>query len=77
MTNANISASMPVESESLQAELQAAFARIAGVPAGRTLIDDLSTQQWLEDVNHNVAVGSTEHSDEELDAADDEVREIA
>ncbi|WP_370045440.1 MULTISPECIES: hypothetical protein [Salipiger] len=77
MAKQHTSASLPVESDSMQAEFQAAFARMAVVPAGRTLIDEISEELWLEEVTANIAAGSAAHCADELDDADAPVKEIA
>lgn len=77
MANTQNSAALPVGSDSIQTILEAAFARIAEVPAGRTLFDEMASELWLNDIAENPAVGSTEHEDEELDNCDTEVKQIA
>lgn len=77
MAKAHTSASLPVESDSIQAELKAAFARIADVPAGRTLFDEITSEQWLEEISGNIAAGSVANDDRELDNADAEIKAIA
>jgi len=76
MTDDNKGAALPVESNTIHAELQAAFARIAEVPAGRTLVDEISSKEWFEGVQGCIEAGSFEHEDD-LHDADAEVKKIA
>ncbi|MBY5974040.1 hypothetical protein KUV28_16890 [Ferrimonas balearica] len=70
--------SLPVMSDSTQAELMAALARVADVPAGRTLIDEMSDALWAEeDFDYQIEAGSVEHVDRDLDMADAEFKQIA
>lgn len=72
-----VSATLPVESTTIQAELKSAFARIDSVPAGKTLVDQISKDLWGSGVEDNIAAGSDDNSSDELDYADQEVQDIA
>lgn len=58
MADETKTASLPVMNESIQAELQAAFARIQSVPASRTLIDLVDADLWLNGVDGPIEAGS-------------------
>lgn len=63
----------PVVSPDLHASFLAALARIEAVPAGKTLIDSISDEDWLDagvaDWNICVASESAEEADE-MDSCD-------
>lgn len=66
-------AKMPVESSDLHASILAAFARIESVPTGKTLIDAISDEDWLETdyQGWNLNVGSNSINDaDEADSSD-------
>lgn len=77
MADNNMSAKLPVESPSIQAELQAAFARIASVPAGRTLVDSVSSELWGDGDLFGIEAGCLANNPDELDASDEVEKRIA
>lgn len=77
MSDINKGASLPVESSSIKAELQAAFARIAEIPARETLVDVISSELWMSGVQGCIEAGDTSHDGHDLDLVDQEVKEIA
>lgn len=70
-------AALPVESATLDAELKAALERIAMVPVGRTLVDDVDSELWHSGVDGNIEAGSAELGSDELDDADAPAQQIA
>lgn len=62
-------AALPVESMNVQAEFQSAFARALEVPEGRTLIDDISDDDWLADEGAQIEAGAA-GDDKDLHNAD-------
>ncbi len=77
MADNTMGATLPVESSSIQAELQAAFARIASVPAGRTLVDSISSELWNDGDMNGIEAGGTTSDPDELDSSDSQVQRIA
>jgi len=55
-------------------ELHAAFARIASVPADRTLLDEIDSEHWNDSVDGSIEVGAMTHEDHDLDMADAPVK---
>lgn len=72
MANNDKGASLPVESPSIQAELQAAFVRIADVPAGSTLVDQIDSDLWNNGVLGSIEAGNPSTDSDELDSVDAE-----
>lgn len=81
MTN-NVQTNTLMESQDVKATLLAAIARIESIPAGKTLIDNISDQEWMDDSVGcwNICAGSQpihEQSDDELDDSDKQVVYVA
>ena len=68
-----------VESNDSKASILAAIARVEAVPAGRTLIDEIDDQEWLDDGSASLIIeaGSDATGDcDELDDSDKEVVQV-
>ena len=81
MTN-DVTTNALMESSDVKATLLAAIARIESVPAGKTLIDEISDEDWLDKsvAEWNIEAGSDcdgAGSSEELDNVDKEVVQVA
>lgn len=78
----SVNTSALMESSDMKATLLAAIARIESVPAGRTLIDCISNEDWLDDsvadwkIEAGLEVVSGK-SAEELDSADAKGMQVA
>lgn len=77
MADETMTASLPVMSETLQAELHAAIARIQQVAAKRTLIDMVDSNLWASGVDGSIEAGSDQSDDYALDSCDEPQRLIA
>ena len=81
MTN-DFAPSALMESSDIKATLLAAIARIESVPVGKTLIDEISDAEWLDDcvATWHIELGSESlgnESADELDLVDKEVVQVA
>lgn len=65
-------AQTPVSVEDPREQFRLAFARIAAVPMGETMIDRISDEEWLgnEIEDANICAGSDIFADDELDSSD-------
>lgn len=70
MADETKTASLPVMNDSIQAELQAAFARIQNIPASRTLIDSVDSDLWMAGIIGSIEAGCADNDDEALDNCD-------
>lgn len=77
MTN-DVATNALMESSDVKATVLAAIARIESVPAGTTLIDEISDQDWLDDTvaDWKIEAGNANNS-EELDFVDKEIVRVA
>lgn len=72
-------ATLPVaSSNTVDAELQAALARVAAVPSGATMLDAISSEDWAAGVGDEaIESGSAASSADELDGVDAHEKFIA
>ncbi|SDF77260.1 hypothetical protein SAMN04488117_10786 [Celeribacter baekdonensis] len=68
-----------MESSDAKASILAAIARIESVPAGKTLIDEISDEDWCDKsvAEWNFSAGSEIETADELDECDKEIMHVA
>lgn len=78
MADEHNTVTLPVESTDNQTELMAAFARISEVPAARTLLDSISSEDWRAGPGDEpMEAGTCSGDPDEMDDCDEVQSKIA